>query len=142
MTRNRRDFDALANYLSSQGRHVFCPDIVGRGDSDYLKNPLHYTYEQYIADMNVMIARTHAKEKLDWIGSSMGGLIGMILAALPRNPIRRLVINDIGPQIPSAAIGQRGIGADLVENILQRCRFCRSCRFTVLHGGLTSLDGL
>lgn len=104
LTRNRRDFDAFANYLSSQGRHVFCPDIVGRGDSDYLKNPLHYTYEQYIADMNAMIARTNSKEKIDWIGTSMGGLIGMFIASLPRNPLRRLIINDIGPQIPAAAM--------------------------------------
>lgn len=106
LTRNRRDFDALANYLSSQGRHVFCPDIVGRGDSDYLKNPLHYTYEQYIADMNAMIARINSTEKIDWIGTSMGGLIGMLIASLPNNPIRRLVINDIGPQIPAVAIAR------------------------------------
>ena len=83
----------------------FCPDIVGRGDSDWLKNPLHYTYEQYIADMNVMIARTGAKQ-IDWIGTSMGGLIGMILAAMPNSPIRRLVMNDVGPQIPAKALGR------------------------------------
>lgn len=103
LTRNARDFDALASYLSHLGKHVFCPDIVGRGDSDWLKQPLHYTYEQYIADMNVMIARTQATQ-VDWIGTSMGGLIGMILAAQAKSPIRRLVLNDVGAQIPSKAL--------------------------------------
>lgn len=99
LTRNGRDFDALAAYLSKRGRQVFCPDIVGRGESDWLKNPLHYTFEQYIADMNALIARTGATQ-VDWVGTSMGGLIGMIMAAMPRSPIRRLVLNDVGPQIP------------------------------------------
>jgi pimeloyl-ACP methyl ester carboxylesterase len=105
LTRNGRDFDALADYLSNQGRHLFCPDIVGRGDSDWLKDPLHYTYEQYIADMNALIARTQARQ-IDWIGTSMGGLIGMIMASLPNSPIRRLVMNDVGPQIPVKAISR------------------------------------
>jgi pimeloyl-ACP methyl ester carboxylesterase len=99
LTRNGRDFDSLADYLSNLGEHVYCPDIVGRGDSDWLKNPLHYTYEQYIADMNALIARTQGTE-VDWIGTSMGGLLGMFLASMPTSPIRRLVLNDIGPQIP------------------------------------------
>lgn len=103
LTRNARDFDSLAQYLVNQGRHVFCPDIVGRGDSDWLKDPQHYTYEQYIADMNTLIARIGAKQ-IDWVGTSMGGLIGMILASLPNTPIRRLVINDIGPQVPLKGI--------------------------------------
>jgi pimeloyl-ACP methyl ester carboxylesterase len=105
LTRHSRDFDSLANYLSAQNNHVFCPDIVGRGDSDWLKNPLHYTYEQYLADMNVMMARTQAKE-VNWIGTSMGGLIGMMLAALPYSPIKRLILNDVGPQIPVNAIAR------------------------------------
>lgn len=105
LTRNGRDFDSLAGYLSQQGRQVFCPDIVGRGDSDWLKNPLHYTYEQYIADMNTLIARTQAKQ-VDWIGTSMGGLIGMIMASVPNSPIRRLVLNDVGPQISVKALSR------------------------------------
>jgi pimeloyl-ACP methyl ester carboxylesterase len=103
MTRNGRDFDTLANYLSSQGRHVFCPDVVGRGDSDWLKKSQNYTFEQYSADMNALIARTGATQ-VDWVGTSMGGLIGMLMASLPNSPIRRLIINDIGPQIPKKAI--------------------------------------
>src|SRR5580704_10319618 len=69
-TRNGRDFDSLAGYFSSLDYHVFCPDMVGRGDSDWLKNPLHYTYEQYMADMNVMIARIGVN-RVNWLGTSM-----------------------------------------------------------------------
>jgi len=105
LTRNGRDFDSLGQYLANEGCHVYCPDIIGRGDSDWLKNPLHYTYEQYMADMNAMIARTHATQ-IDWIGTSMGGLIGMIIASLPQSPIRRLVLNDVGPQIPVKALSR------------------------------------
>jgi len=105
MTRNAHDFDALAASFSQQGRHVFCPDLVGRGDSDWLQNPLHYTYEQYLADMNTLIARTDDKH-IDWIGTSLGGLIGMILASLPQSPIQRLVLNDIGPQISTKALAR------------------------------------
>jgi pimeloyl-ACP methyl ester carboxylesterase len=105
LTRHSRDFDSLAHYLSIRHNHVFCPDIVGRGDSDWLKNPLHYTYEQYLADMNAMVARTQARE-VNWIGTSMGGLIGMMLAALPYSPIKCLILNDVGPHIPVNAIAR------------------------------------
>src|SRR3990167_6649577 len=90
LTRNRHDFDNLASYLSARGHSVYCPDMAGRGDSDWLKNPLHYTYEQYTADMNALIARTGA-QTIDWIGTSMGGLIGMLFASMANSPIRRLV---------------------------------------------------
>lgn len=98
-TRNSRDFDALASYISMKGRHVFCPDVVGRGESSWFKQSSHYNFTQYVADMNALIARTQARQ-VDWIGTSMGGLIGMMLAALPHSPIRRLILNDVGPQIP------------------------------------------
>lgn len=98
-TRNSRDFDALAHYLSHHDRHVYCPDIVGRGDSSWFKHPHHYNFTQYVNDMNAMIARTKSQQ-IDWIGTSMGGIIGMMLAALPNSPIRRLILNDVGPQIP------------------------------------------
>lgn len=103
MTRNSRDFDTLAKHLSDAGRHVFCPDVVGRGDSDWLKNSQHYNFEQYVADMTALIARTGAAQ-VDWVGTSMGGLIGMLMASMPNSPIRRLIINDIGPQLPIKAI--------------------------------------
>lgn len=105
LTRNSRDFDSLASYLMKYNHLVFCPDIVGRGDSDWLKNPLHYTYEQYVADMNALIARTQAK-RVDWIGTSMGGIIGMYLAAQTHSPIRKLILNDVGPQISVSALSR------------------------------------
>lgn len=128
LTRNGRDFDPLANYLSYLGAHVFCPDIVGRGDSDWLKNPLHYTYEQYLVDMNGMIARTGAHQ-VDWIGTSMGGLIGIILAAQANSPIRRLILNDVGPQIPVKALHQiaRYSGRDpLFDSVADARRYFQS----------------
>ncbi|TAL58834.1 MAG: alpha/beta hydrolase [Legionella sp.] len=98
-SRNGRDFDALASYLSMTGRHVYCPDVVGRGDSSWFKKAQHYTFTQYSTDMTTLIARTQAHQ-IDWIGTSMGGIIGMMLAALPNSPIRRLILNDVGAQIP------------------------------------------
>lgn len=103
LTRNGRDFDTLANHLSEQGRHVFCPDMAGRGNSDWLKNPNNYMFEQYITDMGAMIARMQSPQ-IDFVGTSMGGLIGMIMASMPQTPIRRLVMNDIGAQIPVKGI--------------------------------------
>lgn len=102
LTRNGRDFDALANTLSSHYR-VLCPDIVGRGRSAWLSCKEDYGYLRYCSDMSTLIARSGARE-VDWVGTSMGGLIGMFLAAQLGSPIRRLVINDIGPFIPKEAI--------------------------------------
>lgn len=102
LTRNSHDFDMLAAALADDGR-VICPDIVGRGASDWLGNPADYSYPQYLSDMTALIARLQA-EAVDWIGTSMGGLIGMLLAAQPNTPIKRLVLNDIGPFIGKAAL--------------------------------------
>ncbi len=101
--RNARDFDSLATALAETGRRVICPDIVGRGESDWLRNPLDYGYPQYLADMNSLIARLDCRT-VDWVGTSMGGLIGMMLAALPGNALRRMVINDVGAFIPKGAL--------------------------------------
>src|SRR5262249_21032172 len=101
LTRNGRDFDALAAALLDVYR-VVCPDVAGRGDSDWI-DPGDYAYPQYCSDMANLIARTGSAE-VDWVGTSMGGLIGMILAAQARSPIRRLVLNDVGPFIPKAAL--------------------------------------
>ena len=103
LVRNGRDFDYLSRALEQEGRQVFCPDIVGRGKSDCLTNPADYNYVQYLTDMTALIARTGA-DSVDWVGTSMGGLIGMLLAAETNTPIRRLVINDVGPFIPLAAL--------------------------------------
>ena len=102
LTRNGRDFDRLAAALSG-ARRVVCPDIVGRGQSDWLADGAGYGNAQYGADMAALIARLGV-ETVDWVGTSMGGLIGLRLAAMPRSPIRRLVLNDIGPFVPRAAL--------------------------------------
>lgn len=103
LARNSRDFDTLAGALAQRGRRVVSLDVVGRGDSDWLRDPADYGYPQYLADVTALIARLDCSE-VDIVGTSMGGLIGMMLAAQPGNPIRRLVINDVGPFIPKAAL--------------------------------------
>ena len=102
LTRNRHDFDPLCRVLSAAFR-IACPDVVGRGGSDWLKDPDGYGYPQYLSDMNALIARLGVEE-VDWLGTSMGGLIGMMLAAQPGTPVRRLIVNDVGPFIPKAAL--------------------------------------
>lgn len=102
LTRNGRDFDELAQALQHHWR-VLCPDVVGRGDSDRLADPAQYGYPQYLNDMTALVARTGAA-RVDWVGTSMGGLIGMMMAAQANSPIRRLVVNDIGPFIPKAGL--------------------------------------
>lgn len=102
VSRNAHDFDYLARELAPQHR-VICPDVVGRGESDWLNKPELYTYPQYLTDATALIARTGA-ETLDWIGTSMGGIIGMMIAAQPKSPIRRLILNDIGPLIPAKSM--------------------------------------
>lgn len=106
LTRNGRDFDCLAAALEADYR-VVCPDVAGRGLSEWLEVKEDYSYPTYCADMAVLIARLHA-EQVDWVGTSMGGIIGMLLAAQPNTPIRRLVLNDIGPFIPRTALERIG----------------------------------
>lgn len=104
LTRNGRDFDRLASALEQEGRHVICPDIVGRGRSDHLpEHPELYIYAQYIADMTGLLAAKNI-QSVDWVGTSMGGLLGMMMAAAPETAIRKLVINDVGPLLPLAAL--------------------------------------
>lgn len=104
LTRNGRDFDLLAPEMADRlNARVICPDVVGRGNSGRLANPDDYGYPQYIRDMAVLLARLNV-EQVDWVGTSMGGLIGMMLAAEPGSPIGKLVINDIGPFVPKAAL--------------------------------------
>ncbi len=102
VTRNGRDFDYLARDLCDDYR-VACPDLAGRGHSHWLIDPDDYTLPVYIADMAAMIARLGV-ERVDWVGTSLGGLIGMALAAQPNSPINSLVINDIGPFVPCQAL--------------------------------------
>ena len=102
LTRNGRDFDFLAAALAADYR-VLCPDMVGRGKSEWLSAKDHYSYPQYAADMTALIARSGAAQ-VDWVGTSMGGIIGMLLAAQPGSPVRRLVLNDVGSFIPRASL--------------------------------------
>lgn len=103
LTRNGSDFDLLAPALASEGWRVYCPDVVGRGASDWLASAEAYDYPQYLADMAVLIARSGA-ERLHWVGTSMGGLIGTMLAADPKTPLASLLLNDVGPLVPNAAL--------------------------------------
>lgn len=121
LTRQGRDFDALAQALCAQaaqqpgGIRVVCPDVAGRGESDWLKDPMGYQVPVYAADMLVLLAHLHARSlitALDWVGTSMGGLIGMVVCghpglALPV-PVRKLVLNDVGPSLQWQAITRIG----------------------------------
>ncbi|MDO8778449.1 MAG: alpha/beta hydrolase [Burkholderiaceae bacterium] len=110
LTRQGRDFDVLARALcaAAPGRlRVVCPDVVGRGKSDWLKDPVDYQVPNYVADMLVLLGQLQPKT-LDWVGTSMGGLIGMVVSGQPDlplpAPVRRLVLNDVGPVIEWRAI--------------------------------------
>jgi pimeloyl-ACP methyl ester carboxylesterase len=115
LARNSRDFDFLAAGLTPECR-VLCMDVAGRGESEWLENKSDYSFSTYQNDAAAMLARASApiaagwlsrrtrEVKLDWIGTSMGGLIGMFLAAKRASPIRRLVLNDVGAFIPWGAL--------------------------------------
>ncbi|HEY8102375.1 MAG TPA: alpha/beta hydrolase [Burkholderiaceae bacterium] len=94
LTRNSGDFDYFCSKMEEH-YHIICPDMPGRGQSDWLAKD-EYHYSVYMADAGTLIAQLGAK-RLDWVGTSMGGLMGMILASQPNTPIRKLVINDVGP---------------------------------------------
>ena len=113
VTRVSDDFDTLALALSDKYR-IICPDVVGRGRSDWLPNPQLYQIPQYVSDMVTLLARLDV-ETVDWLGTSMGGLIGMGLASMSKNPIRKLILNDVGPALNFDAIVRIGefIGQDV-----------------------------
>ena len=140
LARNSRDFDFLADALAGDCR-VVCMDVAGRGESDWLESKSEYTFSTYQNDAAAMLARAsapvssflgklfHKKQpRLDWVGTSMGGLIGMFLAAKRGSPIRRLVLNDVGALVPWSALfrmkgyitrGRRFGGVDEVEAYLR-----------------------
>ena len=121
LSRNSRDFDFLARDLARDWR-VVCLDVAGRGESEWLADKADYRFSTYLADAAALIARITTPPakpyfgafrgrrvnapapQINWIGTSMGGLIGMLLAAKPGSPIRRLVLNDVGPFIPWGAL--------------------------------------
>lgn len=106
LTRQGRDFDTLARSLCERYR-IICPDMPGRGYSDWLTDPSGYQVPAYVADVVTLLARVNA-DRLHVVGTSMGGLIAMLLAALPQSPIERLVLNDVGPELPLAALNRIG----------------------------------
>jgi pimeloyl-ACP methyl ester carboxylesterase len=117
VTRVSDDFDQLGSALSDHYR-VVAPDVAGRGRSDRLRDPALYTVPQYVADMVTLVARVTANDDdgaVHWFGTSMGGLIGIALASLEDSPIRKLVLNDIGPVLNQDAMQRIGdyIGQDL-----------------------------
>ena len=102
LTRNGRDFDYLAKELSKE-HLVICPDIPGRGSSDWLENKLLYNYDTYIRDM-ILFLDSQKLSNVKWVGTSMGGLIGMMIKAIRPDLIGKMVLNDIGPHIPLTAL--------------------------------------
>src|SRR6185436_18250108 len=106
LTRSSRDFDELARTLCAQFR-VVCPDVAGRGDSDRLADAKLYSWAQYVADMVTLLARLDV-ESVNWLGTSMGGFVGMALAAQPGSPVKKLVLNDAAPVIGKAALERIG----------------------------------
>ncbi len=114
LSRQGRDFDVLANALCERATtpiQVVCPDVAGRGRSDWLKDPALYQFPTYVADMLTLLAQLQP-QTLDWVGTSMGGLIGIILCGQPGlplpQPVRRLVLNDVGPVLRWEAITRIG----------------------------------
>jgi pimeloyl-ACP methyl ester carboxylesterase len=112
LTRNGRDFDTLAAALADRFR-ILCPDMPGRGDSDWLRDPNDYAFPTYLTALTAMLAHAHA-DHVAWVGTSMGGLLGIVLAAQPETPIEHLVVNDVGPVIEPAALARIGayVGLD------------------------------
>ena len=106
LSRNGHDFDDLSRAMAGSHR-IVCPDIVGRGRSDWLRDPSGYGVPQHVADMRVLIARLDV-EAVHWLGTSMGGLIGMVLASLPGTPVSRLLLNDVGPVVSAESIRRIG----------------------------------
>lgn len=124
LTRQARDFDALAQVLQAQAR-VLAVDVAGRGDSDWLADPMGYQVPTYAADLAVLLQQIRHEQPdalIDWVGTSMGGLIGMALAAQPESGLRRLVLNDVGPVIQWEALQRIGsyVGRDPVFDTEQQ----------------------
>jgi len=107
LTRNGRDFDTLAAAISDRFR-VLCPDMPGRGDSEWLRDPNDYAFPAYLTTLTALLAHARA-DRVSWVGTSMGGLLGMAMAAQPETPVARLVVNDVGAVIEPAALARIGM---------------------------------
>ena len=100
--RHSRDFDALARELSVNHR-VICPDLGGRGSGEWLGSATESSFPQLVADLTALLSRIDVDE-VDWIGTSLGGILGLYLAAQPGAPIRRLVMNDVDALVDSESL--------------------------------------
>lgn len=114
LTRTGRDFDALARQLVLHGWQVACPDLPGRGQSDWMTDKMLYAPPIYLGACSHLLAALGWRD-VAWVGTSLGGIVGMLAAAMPGTPITRLVLNDVGPMIPEAAVSRIRdyVGADL-----------------------------
>ena len=106
LARNRRDFDALAQALIPTHR-VLAVDMPGRGESEWLLDAGDYAFPTYLTTLTALIARSGAQQ-VDFVGTSMGGLLGIVLAAQPGSPVSRLIVNDVGPTIDPAGLQRIG----------------------------------
>jgi pimeloyl-ACP methyl ester carboxylesterase len=104
LTRNGQDFDTLGAALADRFR-VLCPDMPGRGNSEWLPDAGDYVFPTYLTALTAMLAHADVDE-VAWVGTSMGGLLGMIVAAQKNSPVTRLVVNDIGPVVETAALAR------------------------------------
>jgi len=133
LTGNGYDFDFLAENLIEHGHRLIAVDLPGRGRSDFHSDPLLYNYDQYMRDLHELLVHLdlQAPESVDWLGVSLGGLLGIRLAALEHSPIKRLIINDVGPTVPQAALDfiyqviSQEYHFDTVKDLEQRMRATR-----------------
>lgn len=128
LTRNGRDFDVLAQALAAEGRRVICPDLPGRGASDWLPHAGLYQPPTYVVALGHLLARIDAPW-IDWVGTSLGGICGMLAAIIPGHPVRRMVLNDVGAFITKESlerirdyVGNEGVFPDIaaLEGYLRR----------------------
>lgn len=137
LTRNSYDFDRLAQTLAGRGYRVLCPDIVGRGRSDYAPDPLLYNYGSYLNDINLLLRHERAKN-VTWVGTSMGGILGMMVAAQNPRQIAKLILNDVGAFIPKSALERIASYAGKVPRFRTLAETEDYCRKTYATFGLTS----
>ena len=96
LNRNGRDFDFLARALAAD-RRVLCPDLPGRGDSDRLADPADYNHQTYLRVLHALADSAGLRDRpVDIIGTSLGGILGMMYAAMHPDAVRGLVLNDVG----------------------------------------------
>ena len=135
LTRQGRDFDFLAMKLAERRYKVLCPDVVGRGHSGHFVNPLDYDLQQYVLDMTVLIASLRA-EQVDWIGKSLGGMIGILMAGLSNSPINSLVVKRYRPGSPVTSsasdreVRPRSLPIRFLRRKPHRPIFAMSCRLS------------